>query len=55
MGRLVRITERRTGQRLLTQVETPEACLAAEARTQVEATQLEKRLQELEHLLKART
>ncbi len=51
MGRQVRVTEMRTGQRLLTQVETQEACLAAEAR----ALQLEKRLQQLEHLLKTRT
>ncbi len=78
-GRQVRVTEMRTGQRLLTQVETEEARLAAEvraatleiarqqeqsarlvaeARAQAEVTarvQLEKRLQELEHLLKAQT
>jgi len=71
-GRQVRVTEMRTGQRLLTQVETQEARLAAEvraqeadaraqvaeARAQAEATarvQLEKRLQELEHLLQSQT
>jgi len=51
MGRQVRVTEMQTGQRLLTQVETQAARVAAEVR----ALQLEKRLQELEYPLQSRT
>jgi hypothetical protein len=60
-GRQVRVTDLRTGQRLLTPIETQEAWLAAEARAQAnearaqaEATaraELETRLRELEKLL----
>jgi Putative restriction endonuclease len=50
-GRQVRVTDARTGQPLLTQVETEAARLAAEAHV----ARLEQRLQELENLLKSRT
>jgi Uma2 family endonuclease len=64
-GQQVRVTDVRTGQPLLTQIEEAAARLAAEARAQAEAEAhaqteaarvlLEKRLQELEELLKLRT
>jgi Uma2 family endonuclease len=60
-GRQVRVTDVRTGQPLLTQIETEQARLAAEARADAEATradaeakirvELETRLRELENLL----
>jgi hypothetical protein len=57
-GRQVRVTDVRTGRPLLTQIEEATARLAAEARAEAEAKArvlLEKRLQELEELLKLRT
>jgi hypothetical protein len=54
----VRVTEVRTGRRLLTQIETEVARVAAEARAEAEAQarrQLEIRLQELEALLRSKS
>ena len=57
-GRQVRVTDLRTGQRLLTQAEADAARLAAETRAttaEARAAELEDRLRELEALLKSRS
>jgi Uma2 family endonuclease len=57
-GRQVRLTEVATGRRLLTQIETEEARLAAEARAEAEAkarAELEQRVRDLENQLKSRS